>query len=360
MMYRHLSFISVLVPLCLLLTAGAPESDLNSGKAMPEPAAEAASEVDIPEIIFSHIGDSYEWHIAKFGNRDIAIPLPIILYSKNSGINIFSSKKIGHGAEYKGFHIAPAGSPYEGKIVENVDGTEQRPVDISITKNVIALMASSLLLMVIVLLSARWYRKHDALKEPPKGVAAVMEPVIMMIHDIAKDNIGEDYKRYSPYLIMAFLFIFINNILGIIPIFPFGANLTGNIAVTMTLALITFLTVNLTGTRHYFKEIFAPDVPVFLKPIMPIVEVFSVVMKPLSLTIRLFANMLAGHIQILSIVCIIFIISKYGAVISGTMSAVSVAFGIFLNFLEILVAFIQAYVFTILSAVYIGLARQKH
>ena len=216
-------------------------------------------------------------------------------------------------------------------------------------------------MLVIVLLTAGWYRKHDALKEAPTGLAAIMEPIIMMVHDMARENIGEDdFRKYSPYLIMAFLFIFLNNLIGIVPFFPGGANLTGNIAITLTLALITFFTVNLTGSKHYFKEMFAPEVPVFLKPIMPIIEVFSALMKPISLTIRLFANMLAGHIQILSVVCIIFIMAKYGPLLCGTMSLVSVIFGIFLDVLEILISFIQAYVFTMLSSIYIGLARQKH
>ena len=180
----------------------------------------------------------------------------------------------------------------------------------------------------------------------------------MMVHDIAKENIGEhDYRRYSPYLCTAFFFILLQNFLGIIPFFPGGANVTGNIAITLVLATFTFLTVNLTGSKHYYKDIFWPDVPGFLKPIMPIIEVFSAFMKPVSLTIRLFANMLAGHIMLLSIVSVIFIVAKYGPLLTGSMSVVSVLFGVFLDALECLVAFIQAYVFTTLSAVYIGMAR---
>ena len=158
---------------------------------------------------------------------------------------------------------------------------------------------------------------------------------------------------------MAFFFILLNNFLGIIPFFPGGANLTGNIAITLVLALCTFFTVNIFGTKHYYKEIFNPDVPVFLKPIMPVIEVFSAFMKPLSLTVRLFANMLAGHIMILSIVCVIFIMAKYGAVLFSSISLISVLLGVFLDALECLVAFIQAYIFTMLSSIYIGIARQK-
>ena len=320
--------------------------------------AEDAGELDfnVADVIFEHVGDAYEWHITNWGDKKISINLPVIVKASD-GWHIFSSKKITDGSEYEGLHIAKEGEPHEGKIVE-ADGT--KPFDISITKNVLSLLMSSLLLVVIVLLTARWYKKHDALKEAPSGIAAYMEPIIMMIHEVAKENIGEeDYRKYSPYLLTAFLFILLNNFMGIIPIFPGGANLTGNIACTLVLALFTFFTVNLTGTKHYYKDIFWPDVPAFLKPIMPIIEVFSAIMKPVSLTIRLFANMLGGHIQLLCVVCIIFIMAKYGPLLLGSMSLVSVLFGVFLDALELLISFIQAYVFTVLSSIYIGIARQK-
>lgn len=315
-------------------------------------------DVDVPEIIFGHVGDAYEWHIADIGGKEIAVRLPVIVHGKD-GWAAFSSRRLMHGGSYKGFRIAGPGEKYEGKVVA-ADGS--RPFDISVTKNVLSLMISGALLLVIVLLTARWYRRHDVLKEPPGGIAALMEPVVMMVHEMARENIGEDYRRYSPYLCMAFLFILLNNFMGIIPFFPGGANLTGNIAVTLVLALFTFFTVNLFGNRHYYKDILWPDVPIFLKaplPIMPVIEVFSALMKPVSLTIRLFANMLAGHILILSLVCVIFIMAKYGPALLGSMSVVSVLFGVFMDMLECLVAFIQAYVFTMLSSIYIGLSRQK-
>ena len=313
-------------------------------------AQEQEEEVDLPGIIFGHIGDAYEWHLFDWKDEPVAIPLPVIVHSKDTGWHVFSSRHLEEG-EYEGFHI----DPDSGKIVE-ADG--RRPLDISITKNVLALMFSSLLLLAVILLTARWYRKHDALQEAPTGLAAFMEPLIMMVHEMARENIGEDYKRYSPYLCMAFLFILLNNFLGIVPFFPGGANLTGNIAITLVLALCTFFAVNLFGNKHYYKDIFNPDVPGFLKPIMPVIEVFSALMKPVSLTVRLFANMLAGHIMILSIVCVIFSMAKYGPLLLGSMSVVSVLFGVFLDALECLVAFIQAYVFTMLSSIYIGLSRQ--
>ena len=315
---------------------------------MASPPSEENEEESVPvaEIIFEHIGDEYEWHITEWKGKAIAIPLPCIVIE--NGVHVFT---IHHAAE-NGYTLNE-----NGKLINATTG--KRPFDISITKNVLSLMMSSLLLLIIVLLTARWYRKHDAMKEAPTGLANAMESLIKMVDEMAYENIGEkDYRRYSPYLCMAFLWILLNNFMGIIPFFPGGANLTGNIAITLFLALCTFFTVNLTGTKHYYQEMFNnPEVPVFLKPIMPVIEVFSAFMKPVSLTIRLFANMLAGHIMILCMVCIIFIMAKYGPLLCGGMSVISVLFGVFLDALECLVAFIQAYVFTTLSSIYIGLAR---
>ena len=319
------------------------------------PALLRAEETDIGKVIFDHVLDSYEWHITDWKGKPVAIHLPVILI--DGGVKTFNSAHILESGEYAGYHIAPEGAPHEGKIVR-ADGS--KPFDISITKNVLQLFINAFLLMLIVLLTARWYRRHDALKEHPTGIAALMEPLIMMVHDMAKENIGEeDYRRYSPFLLTVFLFILFSNFIGILPFFPGGANLTGNIACTMVLALFTFFTVNLTGTKHYYKEIFSPDVPGLLKPIMAVIEFFSALVKPISLTIRLFANMLAGHIQILCMVCIIFILSKYGPLMTGGATVISVFFGIFLDVLEVLISFIQAYIFTMLSSIYIGMARQK-
>ena len=318
------------------------------------PLMAAGQDFDVSEVIFEHIGDSYEWHFWGSGERAVALHLPVIVRSKTSGWHVFSSRHLEGGESYEGFHI----SHESGKVVEDVDGQEVKPFDISITKDVLSLMISSILLAVLVLLAARWYRRHDVEKEAPSGLAALLEPLVLMVHNMAKENIGEDYRRYSPFLCTAFFFILLNNYLGIVPFFPGGANLTGNIAVTMVLALCTFLTVNLFGTKHYYKEIFWPDVPGFLKPIMPVIEFFSALVKPVSLTIRLFANMLAGHIMLLSTIAVIFLTAKMGPVLNGSLGFVSVLFGIFLDCLELLVAFIQAYVFTMLSSVFIGLAHQ--
>lgn len=328
-----------------------------------EPAADgtvteaADEEVDVQEIIFGHIGDSYEWHITDIGDRRISISLPVIVRS-STGWHCFLSSKLEDGAEYEGLYISSS-EANEGKIVErNAAGEEVRPFDISITKNVLALMINSLILVVLILCCSRWYRKHDALSEAPRGVAALFEPVIAMINDdVIKDAIGPGYAKYSPYLLTVFFFILINNLMGIIPFFPGGANVTGNITITFVLAVGTFILTNFTTNRHYWKDIFWPDVPLWLKPILIIIEIFGVFTKPFALMVRLFANIMAGHSLILCIVAMIFITAKLGAAIGGTMTVVSVVFGIFMDCLELLVAFIQAYVFTMLSAVFIGLAR---
>ena len=320
--------------------------------------------VDIKSVIFGHVKDSYEWHLTTIGDRHVAISLPVIIYSRRTGLEIFSSALFHEQQEYKGFRIA-SGGVNEGKIVEyDESGNESRPMlDLSITKNAFALMLNSLLLVVIVLLTARWYRRHDARKEVPGGFVGVMEMMIeMIIADVIKPNVGSAYKRYTPYLLTVFFFIFLSNLLGIVPFFPGGANVTGNIAVTMVLALCTFVAVNLFGNKHYWKEILWPDVPVFLKfplPIMQTIELFGLIAKPFSLMVRLFANIMAGHAMILGLVSVIFVTVKLGAVINGSMTFITMLFGVFMDCLELLVAFIQAYVFTMLSAVFIGMSRQE-
>ena len=319
-----------------------------------------AEELDMNEYLFGHVGDSYEWHITTVKGRPVSIPLPVIVHSKTSGWHVFSSKHLEEGA-HEDFYISSS-EKYSGKIVERgPSGEEVRPLDISITKNVAGLMFNSALLVLLVLLTARWYRKHDAREEAPRGLAGVMEMMITMVEDdIIKECIGKEYKRYSPYLLTAFFFIFINNLLGIVPFFPGGANITGNIAVTFVLAMCTFFAVNLFGNKHYYKEIIWPDVPMFLKvfPLMPIIEIIGLFTKPFSLMIRLFANILAGHVMLLGVVGVVFLTAKLGAGMNAGLSVISVLFGVFLDILELLVAFLQAYVFTMLSAVFIGLSRQ--
>ena len=333
--------------------------------AAPLSAAQAQEgEVDVAEMLFGHIGDSYGWHITDWNGSHVTIPLPCIVHS-STGWHVFMSSKVEHGHEYEGLFLAEEGR-YEGKIVEQMaDGTIARPFDISITKNVASLMITALLLIALVLGTAKWYRKHDAAEEgAPKGFAGLMEMMIMMVNDdLIKPSIGEHcYKKYAPYLLTVFFFIFLSNLLGIVPFFPGGANVTGNIAVTMVLALCTFFAINIFGNRHYWKEILWPDVPVFLKfpiPIMQTIELFGRISKPFSLMVRLFANIMAGHAMILGLVAVIFVTVKLGPVINGSMTVIAMLFGVFMDCLELLVAFIQAYVFTMLSAVFIGLSRQE-
>lgn len=313
----------------------------------------AEEELNVSKIIFEHLGDSYEWHIAK----GATIPLPCILIGEQ-GVDVFMSDKLEHGAIYKGYHIAEAGD-HEGKIVNEAG---ERPFDISITKNVLELFIVCILLCSVVLGLARWYKKNGA-KKAPGGFVGMMEAVVDFIDkDVAKESIGHGYEKFSPYLMTVFLFILTSNLLGLIPVFPGGANLTGNIAVTLTCAVTAFIAINFFAPKGYYKSIFWPDVPVFLKaplPIMPAIEFIGVFTKPFSLTVRLFANIMAGHIIILALTSVVFVTAKMGAGMCASMTAVSVLFCIFMNCLELLVAFIQAYVFTILTANFIGLAHDE-
>lgn len=329
-----------------------------------EHPSQAEEELDVKELILEHLADAYEWHITTWGETHVSIPLPVIVKGETNGWHVFMSSKFHHGHdEYNGFYIAHSGD-HKGKIVEkNAAGEEIRPWDFSLTKNATALIISSILLIIIVMSVAKWYKKQAQTGEykSPKGFIGFMEMFIMSVQDdIIKPCVGKNYRKFSPYLLTVFFFIFINNILGLIPIFPGGANVTGNIAVTLVLAIFTFLIVNLFGTREYWKEVFWPDVPTWLKvpiPIMPAIELVGVFTKPFALMIRLFANILAGHSIVLGLTCLIFVTVNLGPAINGSMTVVSVLLTVFISFVEILVAYIQAYVFTMLSAVFIGLAQ---
>ncbi len=317
------------------------------------------------DLIFNHIKDSYEWHIASIGETHIAIPLPVMLYSKQTGFHFFMAGKLHHGTEsYEGFHIATEGK-YQRKIVETMtDGSEVRPWDFSISKNVTSLFISIALILVIFLSVAKKYQANFA--KAPKGLQSWLEPIILFIcDDIAKPSIGkEKYQRYLPFLLTVFFFIFINNLMGLVPIFPGGANLTGDISVTLVLALFTFVITSLSGSRDYWVHLVnAPGIPIWLKlplPLMPIVEIMGVFIKPFVLTIRLFANITAGHIVALGFYSLIFIFAEKSIIAGYGISVLSIAFTVFMGILELLVAFIQAYVFTLLSALYIGLALERH
>ena len=313
------------------------------------------------EMVMEHLADSYEWHITTVKGHDIVVPLPVIVRS-STGWHIFSSNKICHGGTYEGMYIAHDGK-YKDKIVENVGGEEKRPLDISLTKTACGAILSLLVVMILFLVAARAYKKRDEVDYCPKGLAGLMEWLIESImNSVIKPCVGANYRKFAPYLLTAFFFIFVTNLMGLIPFFPGGANVTGNISITLFMAVATLLAVNLFGTKHYYKEIFWPDVPIFLKaiPLMPIIEIIGIFTKPFALMMRLFANILAGHSIILSLTCIIFVTVHLGAAVNGSMTAVALLFMIFMNCLELLVAFLQAYVFTMLSAVFIGLAQEQH
>jgi F-type H+-transporting ATPase subunit a len=329
-------------------------------------------EFDAGKFIIEHVSDSYEWHIVSFGEKHISIPLPIILYSKNpelhegKSLHVFMSIKFHHGqAEYMGFRISHT-KEFEGKIVElDAQGTEiGKPLDFSVTKVVAEILFTAIILLwIFVSIAAKATKNRD---KAPSGMQNLLEPVILFIRDqVAKPTIGDEkYERYMPFLLTLFFFILLENLIGLIPFPPFGANVTGNIAVTMVLALFTFVITTFSGNKHYWKEIYNPDVPWWLKfpiPLMPIVELTGVITKPFVLMVRLFANMLAGHMIVTVFVSLIFI---FGSVMGTTggfgISPLSIAFSVFIVLLDVLVSFIQAFVFTLLSALYFGMATADH
>jgi F-type H+-transporting ATPase subunit a len=313
--------------------------------------------------IISHIVDAYDWHIADVGDVHISIPLPVILYDEGKW-HLFWSSKFEHGyASYKGYKIAKEGM-LAGKIVRLADdGSYIRPLDLSITKNVFSIFLTSAFLIWLFIGIAKAYNKRRG--HAPKGIQSLLEPLILFIRDdIARDSIGEKhYRRFLPYLLTLFFFIFFNNLIGLIPFFPGGANVTGNLGVTGVLAGFTLLTIWVNGNKNYWKHIFnTPGMPWWLKvpiPLIPIIEIVGVFTKPFVLMVRLFANITAGHIIILGFISLIFIFGQSTVAGGYTISVVSVGLAIFMNFLELLVAFIQAFVFTLLSAIFLGMAVEE-
>jgi len=319
-----------------------------------------------------HVKDSHEWHLlTKKDGSHVSIPLLVILYSKQSGLHAFSSKKLAHGHTHDGFQMGHGvvmmenrkGKTVEvildGKVIEVDDQGELTeaglPLDFSITKNVFMMMLSVLVLLLVFLGLARSYKKAGI--RAPKGLQGFIEPVIVFIEeDVALPSIGEEkYMRYMPYLLTVFFFILLNNLMGLIPIFPFGANVTGNIAVTFVLASITFLIVQFSANKGHWQHVFnAPGVPLWLAPIMIPVEILGLFTKPFALMIRLFANITAGHIVVLSLISLIFIFKSLFVAVPSMLMVV------FMDCIELLVAFLQAYIFTLLSALFIGMAMPEH
>jgi F-type H+-transporting ATPase subunit a len=326
-----------------------------------------APKFDAGKFIMEHVMDSHEWHIMKIGETHISIPLPVIVYTREKGLSVFLSSKFHHGA-YKGYILSEE-EPHAGKIVQaNADGTINEeaplPVDLSITKTVAAMLVSFIIILLVMIPVARKFRKNP--DKAPSGLQSLVEPLILFVRDdIAIPAIGiQRYEKYLPFLLTAFFFILVNNLLGLIPIPPGGANVTGNIAITGLLAIFTFLLTTFSTNKNYWKHIFnAPGVPWWLKfpiPLMPFIELLGVFTKPLVLCIRLFANILAGHFIALSFIVIIFIFGQINWIAGYGSSIVSILFYVFMTMLELLVSFIQAYIFTTLSAIYIGMAKVEH
>jgi len=327
------------------------------------PATHEKEKFNAGKMILHHVVDAHDWHLITLAEgtpheRHISIPLPIIIYSYTKGFSCFSSAHFtNHETHqpqiYNGYKLK------EEHIVAEDDSKIIDIIDISITKNVASLLLSILLLCIVFITVARAYTKNKG--KAPKGLQSFLEPLILFIRDeVVKPSIGHKADKFLPFLLTVFFFIFFNNLLGLIPFFPGGANVTGNIAVTMVLALFTFFITSFSASKQYWMHIInTPGVPWWLKfpiPLMPIVELMGVFSKPLVLMLRLFANITAGHIIALAFFSLIFIFGEMSTGLGYGVSVLSVAFTIFMNFLELLVAFLQAYVFTLLSSIYIGMA----
>lgn len=340
-----------------------------------------SSRPDLGGMIMHHVTDANEFHVVQ----NISIPLPCITYHKQRGLEFFLSNVFHHGHEsYNGYVLNhgvlmavddpgfPQGNVpvevHEDKATKTsyaIANGQKYPVsrsnfyDFSITKVVFTMLLTLLIMLLVFPSIAKAYNKHTV----PKGMQSFFEPIILFIqNDVAKPNLGKHYERFMPFLLTVFFFIWISNVLGLIPFFPGGGNVMGNIAVTMTLAVFTFILININGTKTYWGHIFNPPGVSFpINLIMILIEFLSIFIKPFALMIRLFANITAGHIIILSLVGIIFIAANVGGTGAGFgASLVSSAFMLFMNVLELFVAALQAYIFTTLSAVFIGQALEEH
>lgn len=328
---------------------------------------------DANEVIFGHISDGHEFHFLSYesGGKEhqVTIPLPVILYSSQRGLSTFMSSAFEHGektvngyalltdhnmAEWKldskSFHI--------GQIIAlNENGepdTSVKIYDLSLTRNVVQMIIALALLVWVMLFIAKRYKRGEGVKTAPKGMQGFMEPIITFIRDdVAKPNLGHKYEKYLPYIQTVFFFILINALLALI---PGTANVAGNIAFTMLLSLISFVVIIFSSNKHYWKHIFNPPVPLGVKFILIPVEILGIFTKPFALMIRLFANMVAGHIVMICLISLIFIFGAMNTMVGYGTSVFSVAFVIFIYFIEILIAFLQAYIFAMLTAVFVGQA----
>lgn len=351
--------------LMVSLVANAQVDTVKHVESLPsEPAKE--KKFDIGKFALHHISDSHSWHVIG----DTYIGLPVILYA-NGELVFFNSNDFQHDDEAKvvverkgqrfvkmheKIYLASETANAAGQYVEldkDHHALNARPLNFSITKNVVTLLFSITVLLLIFLNVANGYKKRKGLS--PKGLQSWLEPLILFVRDdIARPNLGHKYERFMPYLLTVFFFIWFNNMLGLVPFLPGGANLTGNIAITAVLAVFTLCLTVFNGNKYYWKHIFVPDVPWWMYFVMVPVEIFGIFTKPIALAIRLFANITAGHILVLSLICLVFVFN------SLYIAPVSIAFAVFIGAIELLVAFIQAFIFTILSALFIGMAIEEH
>ncbi|MBT8183694.1 MAG: F0F1 ATP synthase subunit A [Eudoraea sp.] len=362
---KYKAFLTVLF--ISLFTTGFAASKSTDNEASTEEESFNAS-----ELIFHHIGDSHSFHV--YGSDEehfpkaLTIPLPVILWTDN-GLVTFLSSEFHHDVEGKVI-VEKKGMKFvnlHNKIYQLNEGASAvsfdeehhatnavRPIDFSITKNVFSMFLSVALILLIFLLSARSYRRSE--DNMPSGIGRFMEPIVVFIRDeVAIPNIGEQrYKKYMPYLLTLFFFIWINNVIGLIPFFPFSSNLSGNIAFTLTLAVITFIITLFSSKKYYWKHmLWMPGLPVPMKLFLAPIEIIGMFVKPIALMIRLFANITAGHVIVLSLIGLIFIFETFW------VAPISVLFTLFISVIEVLVVAIQAYIFTMLSALYFGQALEE-
>lgn len=339
-------FLTILLAVFSLGALQAQHEEHAAPAAGHKTAAHEEEKFDMNQMIMHHLLDAHSWEYT----HSWIIPLPVVLYSKENGLDIFLSSKFDkHTGVYKNYKIE-----HEHIHLTNADGSvneESHIWDFSITKNVAQLLFSSIILILVFTAVNKGYKKNRG--KAPKGIQSFLEPIILMIKDEAiKPNIGEKYERFVPYLLTLFFFILINNLLGLT---PGSANLTGNIAVTLTLAVFTFVIVHFNAKKDYWMHIvWTPGVPLWLKPLFLVIETVGMFVKPASLTIRLFANITGGHIILLSLLGLIFMFKSAAVGVGIT------ALGTFMSLIEILVAFIQAYIFTMLTSMYIGSAIAEH
>jgi len=363
----------------LLVAVLSFSSLLYSGKTIAQEKAENAEKsekINPSKIILEHVADSHEFHFFSLGETEVAIPLPVILYSPDKGLSVFMSSEFHHGEglhdgyrlmddkfleahqselakDAKGQPIFQAGKVYPTDA-QGMPLQTTQVYDFSLTKNVVQMLIALIVLTWLMIRVANSYAKGNGVKTAPTGFQNAVEPVIAFVRDeVGKPNLGKKYEKFMPYLLTVFFFILINNLFGLI---PGTANVTGNIAFTAMLGLISFIVILFNTNGHFWMHIFNPPVPGFAKPILTPVELLGVFTKPFALIIRLFANMLSGHIIILSFICLIFIFGAMNTALGWGTSPVFVLLAVFIYLIEILVAFIQAFIFTNLTAVFIGQA----